>query len=96
MTPLFIYDLIILVRGISIIFFMVQKAIYSYYDLLDQRIKEGTVIILIISFLIFSVGILSWDTYRYKSSLHEYDTISPDNIVTIDWIRYKLVLQEVK
>lgn len=75
---------------------MVQKAIYSYYDLLDQRIKEGTFIILIISFLIFAVGILASDTGMYKSNLHEYKTISQNNIVTIDWVQYKVLLEAVK
>ncbi len=76
---------------------MVQKAIESYYHLLDKRMKEGTLIILVISFLIFAVGILSsWD-WLYKSSLHEYNTSLPvlkeNNIVTIDGITYRVVLQ---
>ena len=81
------------------IFFMVQKAINSYYHLLDKRMKEGTFIILIISFLVFAVGILSTGSSVYKWNLHEYNnvqTLSENNIVVIDGIRYKVVLEEVK
>ena len=75
---------------------MVQKAITWYYDLLDKRLKEGTSIILIISFLIFSVWMLS-NGGAYKSNIHEYNsslpTLKENDIVTIDGITYRVVLQ---
>ncbi len=78
---------------------MVKRAISSYYDLLDQRIKEGTFIILIISFLIFSVWILSADMSNYKGSILEAQditTISENSVITINGKKYKVVLEEIK
>ena len=80
---------------------MVKRAISSYYDLLDERLKEGTSIILIISFLVFSVWLLSADSGSYKSSIHEYNienipTLSENGIVSIDGKQYKIILEEVE
>lgn len=78
---------------------MVQKAIESYYHLLDKRMKEGTLIILVISFLIFAVGILSTGSSVYKWNLHEYNntlpTLTENSIVTIDGITYRVILEFV-
>ena len=78
---------------------MVKRAISSYYDLLDQRIKEGTFIILIISVLIFSVWLLSTDMTGYKGNILEAQNITslPENsIITIDGKQYKVVLEEIE
>ena len=78
---------------------MVQKAISSYYHLLDKRIKEGTFIILVISFLVFSVGILAADTGSYKGNILETQnitTLSENSIITIDGKQYKVVLEEIE
>ena len=78
---------------------MVKRAISSYYDLLDQRIKEGTFIILIISVLIFSVGLLATDMTGYKGNILEAQnitTLSENSVITIDGKKYRIVLEEVE
>ena len=79
---------------------MVKRAIQSYYDLLDKRLKEGTSIILIIFFIVYSVWIiLSGSADMYKTNLWEYKTtpiLLQDDIVTIGGVEYKVILQEVK
>ena len=78
---------------------MVKRAIASYYDLLDERLKEGTSIILIISFLICAVWVLSADANMYKSNIHEYNnipTVTENSIVSIDGKQYRVILKEIQ
>ncbi len=85
---------------------MLVKLIKSYYNFFDTKIEHWTTVIFIISLLILSVWITfsSQDTLSYsKASLYESksfikkssQTIPTENIITISWVQYKIVLEKL-
>lgn len=73
---------------------MLKNFIKNYYKLLDEKIENGTIMVLIIAFLITT----AWDTINnpnntkklsLKTSIVE-NNIS-NNVIHINWKMYKLV-----
>lgn len=77
---------------------MVKKFIKSYYKLLDEKLENWTLVVILIALLIVSAAIITKeDTNAWvlvKSSLLEAKKINPDNIIEINWIKYQIVLEE--
>lgn len=73
---------------------MLESFIKSYYKLLDEKIENWTIMVLIIAVLITTI----WDTVNnpnntkvlsLKTSIMENNT--NNDIIVIDWKIYKLV-----
>ncbi len=68
---------------------MFRKFIKNYYKLLDEKLENGTVVVLIIALLIVAVALITQDANAYSKSkvnLQEY------SIVEINWTKYKMNL----
>ncbi|MCD5385169.1 hypothetical protein LRZ95_00710 [Candidatus Gracilibacteria bacterium] len=77
---------------------MIKKIIKTYYKLLDEKLENGTMIVLLIAILIISASILTKNTnthYLVKTSILE-NNITNKNIVTINGVKYKLILEKIK
>lgn len=75
---------------------MLKRAIKSYYRFFDEKLENGTIVVLFISFLIVSIWALSpINSFAYtKTSVLDYENISPENsFFVINWKKYKLVLE---
>ena len=75
---------------------MLKKVIKSYYKLLDEKLENGTLVVLFISFLIvFAWVFVPNNSFAYtKTSVLDYKNIEIQNsFVVINWKKYKLVLE---
>ncbi len=85
---------------------MLKKFIKSYYQLLDEKIENWTLIVVLIWVLIISASMLVKDTEAglyTKNNLLEinnnssiYNNIYQDSVIEINWIRYKIKLEEIQ
>ena len=84
---------------------MLKKLVKTYYKLLDEKLENGTVVVLIIALLIVWVSIAIQDAsaWRYsKASIFETNlnmsyqsNIYQNSILEINGIRYKIHLEEI-
>lgn len=75
---------------------MIKRFINKYYDFFDNKVWDTTLVVWIISTMIFLVWFLSNNTSSYyKSNILEYKN-NNQNIIMIDWKRYKLVFEEMR
>ena len=79
---------------------MMKQFIDSYYDFFDKKLNSSTVVVLIISVFVLLVWSLAWDKQafsNYKTSvLESTKTEETENIVTIDWKKYKLIFESIE
>jgi hypothetical protein len=73
-----------------------RSFINHYYDLFDKQIEDSTLVVWLIWAMIFLAGFLSNSHANYKWNILEYNHFSQENIVSIDWKRYKLIFEELK
>lgn len=74
---------------------MLKKLLVSYMKLFDTTIDNSTLIVGIISIMIFWVGLLSNTNAQTQSNIFQYKN-AWENIIVIDGKKYKLTLEEVK
>jgi len=84
---------------------MLKKVVKTYYKLLDEKLENWTIVVLIIALLIVAISffIRNPDSNVFlKSSLLESNksltynnNIYQNSILEINWIRYKIVLEEI-
>jgi len=79
---------------------MIKKLIKTYYKLLDEKLENWTVVVLLIVVLIISASILTKDvnaSLLVKNNLIESNkNINNYTIINIDWKKYKVILNEIK
>ncbi len=78
--------------------FMLKKLIKTYYNLLDEKLENWTMVVLLIAILIVSAWILTKDANAnllVKTNIIE-SNITTQNIIIINWIKYNLILEEIK
>lgn len=76
-------------------FFIMKKTfIQTYYDFFDKEIWDSTLVVWMIWTMIFLAWFLSNIQANYKSNLYEYKN-NFQNIIVIDWKKYKLVLEKI-
>lgn len=81
--------------NLSYTFFIMKKTfIQIYYDFFDKEIWDSTLVVWIIWIMIFLAWFLWNSQANYKSNLYEYKN-NFQNIIVIDWKKYKLVLEEI-
>lgn len=72
---------------------MLKRFIKNYYKLFDEKLENGTIIVLIIAFLITSVWNITNASNKsdllFKTNLLETKTTS--EIIIINWKTYKLI-----
>jgi len=101
LTQIHKYDLInssILIKKV----FMLEKMVRLYYDFFDRKIKHSTSVVFVISIMIIFVWMIfsSNDIILYaKSSVLDsndiINNIKDDNIITISWTKYRVVLEKL-
>ncbi len=73
---------------------MLKRIIQNYYKLLDEKLENGTVIVLMIAFLVVAI----WDVTNasttnnnsyVKASISEYN--KSNQFIEVNWKTYKLV-----
>jgi hypothetical protein len=80
---------------------MLKKIIKTYYRLLDEKLENWTIVVLIIATLIISASLITDDTNAnllVKSNVLENSKQNQNfyNIIEIDWTQYKIILEEYK
>lgn len=91
------YDLIRIINLNHTFFKMKKTFIQSYYDFFDRKIQDSTLVVGLIWFMIFLAWFLANINADYtKSSVLEFSSKKEDNIVYIEWKKYKILLQELK
>jgi hypothetical protein len=81
---------------------MLKKVVKTYYKLLDEKLENGTMVVLIIALLIIAISFFirnSESNLFLKSNLLESNkiisyNINKDNFIDINWIKYKIILKE--
>ncbi len=74
---------------------MAKTFIEFYYDFFDNRIEDSTLVVWLIWVMIFLAWFLSNTQANYKSNILEYSN-KFDNVVYIEWKKYKLTFEELK
>ena len=82
---------------------MLRKIYRNYKHLLDEKLDNSTVLVVIIVVLIFLIGIFipnNSSLAYHKSNILEVSRIKSlqenKNIIEIDWKKYYIILKEVK
>jgi len=80
--------------------FMIKKIIKTYYKLLDEKLENWTMVVLLIAFLIISVSLLTKDTNAnllVKNNIMEssINIQSNNNNIIINWIQYKILIEKI-
>lgn len=81
---------------------MKEIFIKRYYDFFDKQIWDSTIVVWLIWFLIFFTWFISQTNLQnVKSNILEsnksyYKEIAYENVVIIDWKKYKIIFKEVK
>jgi len=80
---------------------MLKKIIKTYYKLLDEKLENWTIVVVIITALVISVSLITDDTNAnllVKSNILENSKQNQDfyNIIEINWIQYKIILEKYK
>jgi len=70
---------------------MVRKAYKFYKKLIDKKIDNPTVIVLIISFLIILVWFLA---HRTDANLYAKNNVLEYSVVDINWEKYEVTLKK--
>lgn len=74
---------------------MIKDIIQSYYDFFDTKLKKNnTVVVVMISVMVFSVWLLSPNASKayLKTNILENNSNYENQTIVIDGIKYKLVL----
>lgn len=79
---------------------MLQKIIKTYSELLDEKLENWTLVILIIALLIVWVSIMVTNSeiknYNKNNLLEIKQSITnKDNLIEIKWVKYKVTLEEL-
>jgi uncharacterized membrane protein len=76
---------------------MVKQLVKTYYKLLDEKLENWTMVVLIIAALIVSASFITKDTNAWlytKNNILEYKQSVNNNIIEINWVYYKIILEE--
>lgn len=66
---------------------MLKKLVKTYYKLLDEKLENWTVVVIVIALLIVSVSLLINDT---NAGLY-----TKNNILEVNWIKYQIILEDI-
>jgi len=76
---------------------MLKKLIKTYYKLLDEKLENWTIVVLLIAILVVSTSLITNKTNAnllvktnvIESHLNQY------SIIDINWVKYKIILEEI-
>lgn len=72
-------------NNINIYTLMVKKIINSYFELLDEKLENWTLVVLVIAILVILVSILINDLQmKQKSVIHK-------TTIEVNWKKYQLI-----
>lgn len=73
---------------------MLKKIIKSYYKLLDEKLENWTMVVLLIAIIIVLISLfIRWDDINLitKSNILETNNSFSNNIIEVNWKQYKLI-----
>lgn len=79
-----------------------NKLVKAYYDFFDNKLSDSSIVVWLIWLLIILVWFFSWNINNslLKSSVGEYREVTfskwLENVITIDWKKYRIILEEIK
>lgn len=79
-----------------------SKLIKAYYDFFDSKLSDSSIVVWLIWLLIILVWFFAWNINGslIKSNINEYREVTfsrwIENVIIIDWKRYKVILEEIK
>ncbi len=74
---------------------MVEVLVANYYDLLDKRLENSTIVVLLIALCILFVGVfVPHSSSFWSASIIDTNQVVK-NIVTIDGEKYEIVLKKL-
>ena len=66
---------------------MLKNFIKNYYKLLDEKLENGTIVVIIIAWLIVLVSLfINYNNNNFRLNA----AIVESNIIEINWIKYKV------
>ena len=75
---------------------MIKNFINTYYKLLDEKLENWTIVVLLIAFLIVSASFITKPEtnaiFYVKSNILEKERES--SFIEIKWVKYKITLEE--
>lgn len=77
---------------------MLEKFVKSYYNFFDKKLKNSTLVVFLISILIILIWIIfsSDESLLYsRNSLLQANNTIQENVIIIDWIKYKIILKKL-
>jgi len=75
---------------------MLKKIIKTYYKLLDEKLENWTMVVLLIAVLIISASLFTKDTNAnllVKTNIIEHNNYQ-NNIIEINWVKYKIIIEK--
>jgi len=75
---------------------MIKKLIKTYYKLLDEKLENWTMVVLLIAVLIISASLLTKDANAnllVKTNIIEHNNYQ-NSIIEIDWVKYKIIIKK--
>lgn len=80
---------------------MFKKIVKTYYKLLDEKLENWTMVVLIIAGLIVCASLITKDTNALlyvKTNILETNKkiVSTNDIIMINWLEYRISLEEIK
>jgi hypothetical protein len=76
---------------------MLKKIIKTYYKLLDEKLENWTMVVLLIAILIISASLLTKDANAWllaKNNIIE-SNITANNIIEINWVKYRIIIEKM-
>lgn len=74
---------------------ILKKTIKTYYKLLDEKLQNWTIMVLVISAFIISTWLITKEnnvTLYTKSNILDINNIE-NNTIHINWVKYELILK---
>lgn len=79
---------------------MIDKIVKSYYNFFDKQIKDSSVVVLIISLFVLSVGLFIPDrdilNFSKSNILELKNKNEIENIININGKKYKIIFEEIE
>ena len=79
---------------------MLRKLVKTYYELLDEKLENWTLVVLLIAILIISASLITNDanaSLMIKNNVLETNVVyqNQSSIIKIDGVEYKIIFEKI-